>query len=224
MRSKEDAKDYRYFPDPDLPPIHISDAWIEELRTSIPELREAKMERYQKEYELPAYDAGILTESRHLAGLFEETAVLLGNPKKVANWFMVEVLRLMKEKGIEAEKLRFTPQHLADLLTMVDKNYFNEEQFKMIPESIKEELHIICVLFTEEVGGVFTIAFEEDGNVVMETNADDDDIYYDEVSSGLLIAEIRRSRQELFESLSLYYRVFIKKEDVSELLDEEDGE
>ena len=94
------------------------------------------------------------------------------------------------------------------------KYYFNEEQFKMIPESIKEELHIICVLFTEEVGGVFTIAFEEDGNVVMETNADDDDIYYDEVSSG----------QELFESLSLYYRVFIKKEDVSELLDEEDGE
>ena len=97
------------------------------------------------------------------------------------------------------------------------KYYFNEEQFKMIPESIKEKL-------TEEVGGVFTIAFEEDGNVVMETNADDDDIYYDEVSSGLLIAEIRRSRQELFESLSLYYRVFIKKEDVSELLDEEDGE
>ena len=99
------------------------------------------------------------------------------------------------------------------------KYYFNEEQFKMIPESIKEELHIICVLFTEEVGGVFTIAFEEDGNVVMETNADDDDIYYDEVSSGLLIAEIRRSRQELFESLSLYYRVFIKKEDVAQDFD-----
>ena len=67
-------------------------------------------------------------------------------------------------------------------------------------------------------------AFEEDGNVVMETNADDDDIYYDEISSGLLISEIRRSRQELFESLSLYYRVFIKKEDVSALLDEEDDE
>ena len=104
------------------------------------------------------------------------------------------------------------------------KYYFNEAQFKMIPDSIKQELHVICVLFTEEVGGVFTIAFEEDGNVVMETNADDDDIYYDEVSSVLLIAEIRRSRQELFESLSLYYRVFIKKEDVSALLDEEDGE
>ena len=104
------------------------------------------------------------------------------------------------------------------------KYYFNEEQFKMIPDSIKQELHVICVLFTEEVGGVFTIAFEEDGNVVMETNADDDDIYYDEISSGLLISEIRRNRQELFESLSLYYRVFIKKEDVSALLDEEDDE
>lgn len=98
------------------------------------------------------------------------------------------------------------------------KYYFNE-QFKGIPESIKDELHVICVLFTEEVGGVFTIAFEEDGNVVMETNADDDDIYYDEVSSGLLISEIRRNRQELFESLSLYYRVYILKEDISGLLE-----
>lgn len=100
------------------------------------------------------------------------------------------------------------------------KYYFNE-QFNGIPESIKEELHIICVLFTEEVGGVLTIGFEEDGNIVLETNADDDDIYYDEVSSGLLVSEIRRNRQELFESLSLYYRVFILKEDVTELLNED---
>ena len=99
------------------------------------------------------------------------------------------------------------------------KYYFNE-QFNGIPETIKEELHILCVLFTEEVGGVFVIAFEEDGNVVLETNADDDDIYYDEVSSGLMVSEVRRKRQELFESLSLYYKVFILKEDVSEYLKE----
>ena len=99
------------------------------------------------------------------------------------------------------------------------KYYFNEA-FDKIPESIKDELHIICVLFTEEVGGVFTIGFEEDGSVSMETNADEDDIYYDEISSGLLISEIRRKRQELFEALQLYYRVFILKEDVSALLDE----
>ena len=100
------------------------------------------------------------------------------------------------------------------------KYYFNE-QFDKIPESIKEELHIICVLFTEEVGGIFTIVFEEDGTVSMETNAGGDDIYYDEISSGLLVNEIRRKRQELFESLSLYYRVFVLKEDVSALLEEE---
>ena len=99
------------------------------------------------------------------------------------------------------------------------KYYFNEA-FDKIPESIKDELHIICVLFTEEVGGVFSIVFEEDGSVSMETNADEDDIYYDEISSGLLISEIRRKRQELFEALQLYYRVFILKEDVSALLDE----
>lgn len=95
------------------------------------------------------------------------------------------------------------------------KYYFNQ-QFNGIPESIREELHILCVLFTEEVGGVFTISFEEDGNVLLETNADDDDIYYDEISSGLMVSEVRRRRQELFESLSLYYRVFILKEDIAE--------
>lgn len=102
-----------------------------------------------------------------------------------------------------------------------DKKYYFNEQFAGIPDSIKDELHIICVLFTEEVGGIFTFVFEEDGNLVLETTAEEGDIYYDEISSGLLVSEIRRNRQELLESLSLYYRVFILKEDVSALLDEE---
>ena len=100
------------------------------------------------------------------------------------------------------------------------KYYFNEK-FDQIPQSIKDELHIICVLFTEEVGGILTIVFDEDGTLSLETQAADDDFYYDEVSSGLLISEIRRKRQDLLESLSLYYRVFILHEDVSGLLDEE---
>ena len=99
------------------------------------------------------------------------------------------------------------------------KYYFNE-RFQAIPDSIKDELHIICVLFAEEASGILTIAFEDDGNVVLETNAKDDDIYYDEVSSGLMVSEIRRNRQELFEALRLYYKVFILKEDVSGYLDE----
>ena len=103
-----------------------------------------------------------------------------------------------------------------------EKKYYFNEKFNGIPESIKDELHIICVLFTEEVGGIFTIVFEEDGSVSMETDAEEGDIYYDEISSGLLIGEIKRKRQELFESLSLYYRVFILKEDMSALLEEEE--
>lgn len=100
------------------------------------------------------------------------------------------------------------------------KYYFNEK-FKGIPQSVQDELHIICVLFTTEVGGIFTIVFEPDGTLALETDAAEDDILYDEISSGLLIGEIRRHRQALLESLSLYYRVFILHEDVSALLDEE---
>jgi len=100
------------------------------------------------------------------------------------------------------------------------KYYFNQ-QFAGIPDSIKEELHIICVLFTQEVGGIFTIEFDKEGNVSMRTEYADDDFLYDEIGSGLLVGEMKRKRQELFESLSIYYRVFILHEDMGDLLKEE---
>lgn len=96
------------------------------------------------------------------------------------------------------------------------KYYFNQ-QFAAIPKDIQDELHIICVLFTEEVGGIITIAFEEDGSLAIETDAAEDDFYYDEISSGLLVREIRRKKQELLESLNLYYRFFILKEKLEEI-------
>ena len=151
MRSKEDAKDYRYFPDPDLPPIHISDAWIEELRESQPELREEKQLRYQSEYDLPAYDAGILTESRHLSMLFEKVAKLCGSPKKAANWFMGEVLRLTKDKALDVEKVSFTPEHLADLIQMVEKKEVSAQNAKKVFEKVFEE-DIDPVSYIEEHG------------------------------------------------------------------------
>ena len=101
-----------------------------------------------------------------------------------------------------------------------EKKYYFNEKISAIPESIKEELHIICVLFTEEVGGVFTMVFEEDGTLELETDAAEEDYLYDEIGSGLLIKEIQRTRQELFESLTLFYRVVILHEDVSDLLEE----
>lgn len=104
-----------------------------------------------------------------------------------------------------------------------DKKYYFNETFQGIPDSIKEELHIICVLFTEEIGGIFTIEFEPDGNVTMRTEYAPEDYLYDDIGSGLLISEVRRKRQELFESLSLYYKAVILHEDMGELLDAEDG-
>lgn len=101
-----------------------------------------------------------------------------------------------------------------------EKKYYFNEKFAGIPDSIKEELHIICVLFTEEVGGIFTIEFEKDGNVTMRTEYAEDDFLYDEIGSGLLVKEVRLKRQEMFESLSLYYRVFILHEDVSGLFND----
>lgn len=102
-----------------------------------------------------------------------------------------------------------------------EQKYFFNPDFKKLPQSVQDELHIICVLFTEEVGGIFTILFEADGGVTLETQASEEDYLYDEVSAGLMLGEIRRKRRELLESLSLYYRAAILKEDVGDLLEEE---
>ncbi len=136
MRSKEDAKDYRYFPEPDLVPIHISDTWIEEVKAKEPEFRTAKIARYQEEFEIPKYDAEIITNSKHLADLFEETTALCKKPKKVANWLMVETLRLMKDTGIEAEELKFSPENFAKLILLLEENVITgnvaKDIFKLI--------------------------------------------------------------------------------------------
>ena len=99
------------------------------------------------------------------------------------------------------------------------KYYFNKE-FSRIPQSVQDDLHILCVLFTEEVGGVFTIGFDEDGELLLETRADDDDITYDEIASGMMIKKVRDSRQEVFEALQLYYRALIKKEPIEQIIAE----
>lgn len=99
-----------------------------------------------------------------------------------------------------------------------EKKYYFNNDFEKLPESIQEDLHIICVLFTEEVGGIFLMAFDDEGELTMETQCDPDDFYYDDVSAGLLVQEVKRNKQELFEALAIYYRVFILKEDPGELL------
>ena len=139
MRSKEDSKDYRYFPEPDVPPVLISEEWIAEIRRYQPEFQEKKAERFVKEYGIPAYDAGILTQSKHLADLFEETAKLSKQPKKTANWFMGELLRLLKETGKEPEAVAFTPKHAADLIVAVETGKMNQANAKEVFAKIVEE-------------------------------------------------------------------------------------
>ena len=136
MRSKEDAQDYRYFPEPDLVPIVISDEWIAEVKARQPELRTEKLERYKREFDIPQYDAEIITESKRMADIFEETAALCGKPKKAANWLMVETMRLMKEHDMEPEDLTFSPVNLAKLIDLADAGTINSSVAKKVFEKV----------------------------------------------------------------------------------------
>ena len=136
MRSKEDAHDYRYFPDPDLVPVVISDEWLQAVKDRQPELRTEKLERYKKEFDIPEYDAGILTESKRMADIFEETTALCGKPKKVSNWLMGETLRLLKEENKEPEDIGFSPAYLAKLIEMTEAGTINQTVAKEVFEKI----------------------------------------------------------------------------------------
>ena len=130
MRSKEDAQDYRYFPEPDLVPIIVSDEWIAEIKKKQPELRPQKLARYKKEYDIPEYDAKILTESKHMADIFEATTKLCGKPKKVSNWLMVETMRRLKDNDMDASDIKFSPVNLAKLIDLVEAGTINSSVAK----------------------------------------------------------------------------------------------
>ena len=139
MRSKEDAQDYRYFPEPDLVPIVISAEWIAEIKARQPELRTEKLERYKKEFDIPQYDAEIITGSKKLADIFEATTAICKKPKKVSNWLMVETLRLLKENDMEPEDIRFSPENLAKLIELTDAGTINSSVAKEVFEKIFTE-------------------------------------------------------------------------------------
>lgn len=139
MRSKEDAKDYRYFPDPDLPPVFISDTWIQEIKDRQPEFKTGKMARYQTELGLSEYDADIITGSKRMADIFEATVSLCKKPKEAANWLMVEGMRLLKEEALEPEAIRFSPENLAKLIVLVDNGTITRTVAKEVFEKIFAE-------------------------------------------------------------------------------------
>ena len=151
MRSKEDAQDYRYFPDPDLVPIVVSEEMIEKIREKQPEFRTEKMARYKEEFDIPDYDIDIITNTKRMADLFEETVALGAQPKKVSNWLMGETMRLLKEQSMDPEDIRFSPAHLAALIAMVDKKEINSSVAKTVFEKMFSE-DIDPVKYVDEKG------------------------------------------------------------------------
>lgn len=138
MRSKEEAHDYRYFPEPDLVPIVLTDEQIQDIKDNLPELPEAKRARYVAEYGLPEYDAGVLTTSKVTAKYFEDTVALYNEPKQISNWLMVDIPALLKEKELTMETIPFTPAQLAELLTLIKDGTISGKIGKNVLEKMFE--------------------------------------------------------------------------------------
>jgi aspartyl-tRNA(Asn)/glutamyl-tRNA(Gln) amidotransferase subunit B len=155
MRSKEEAHDYRYFPDPDLVPIVIDEAWIEEVKKSLPELPLEKRERFIREFQIPPYDAGVLTSSRALADYFEEVARLSGKPKVAGNWVMGDVLRFLNEEKRDIKECPILPQSLAEMIVLIENGTISGKMAKDIivemyktgktPQTIIEEKGMVQI-------------------------------------------------------------------------------
>ncbi|MCI8396710.1 MAG: Asp-tRNA(Asn)/Glu-tRNA(Gln) amidotransferase subunit GatB [Clostridia bacterium] len=121
MRDKEDAQDYRYFPDPDLVAIRLSEEYIENIKNNLPELPESRKQRYLEEYKLTEKEANILSSSKHLSDFFEASTKICGNPKAVSNWLMSDIAKVLNEKELEPDEIPLTPEHLAELITLIEK-------------------------------------------------------------------------------------------------------
>lgn len=139
MRSKEDAQDYRYFPDPDLVPLNISDEWLDQIKRRQPEFKTEKMARYKEEFGIPDYDIDIITDSKKLADLFEQTTAICNQPKKVSNWIMGEVMRILKDRSLEPDDITFSPKNLAKLIVLVEAGTINGSVAKDVFVKIFDE-------------------------------------------------------------------------------------
>ena len=136
MRSKEDAQDYRYFPEPDLAPIVLSEEYINNIKENLPEMPHIKKERYIKEFDLPEYDAEILTSSKKTASFFEKANAICNNPKAVSNWIMGDFARMLNEKEIEIDESKVTEENLASLIMLIDKGTISSKIAKQIFEEM----------------------------------------------------------------------------------------
>jgi aspartyl-tRNA(Asn)/glutamyl-tRNA(Gln) amidotransferase subunit B len=190
MRSKEEAHDYRYFPEPDLPPLIVTGARRAELAAALPELPEARGARFQREYGLPAYDAELLTQTRQLADYFEATAATAGNPKAASNWVMGEVLRTMKERDVPIEEVPLPPAALAGLIQLVDRGVISssvgKDVFQTMYDSWRSADEIVAADGLAQISD--TSALDPHVRSVVEAHGD-------------VVAEIRAGKDRKFQFL-----------------------
>ena len=136
MRDKEDAQDYRYFPEPDLAIINVSDEMIDSIKKTLPEMPEVRYKKYIEEYKLPEYDSKILTSSKYLSDLFEKATKICNNPKSVSNWIMTEVTRILNEEEKEPSQIPFTAEQLGKLILLIDKGTVSSKIAKKVLEEL----------------------------------------------------------------------------------------
>ena len=184
MRDKEDAQDYRYFPDPDLVAINLSDEYIEDIKNNLPELPESRKERYINKYHLSEKDANIITSSKYLSDLFEKASEVCGNRKAVNNWIISDISRILNEKELEADQIPFTAEHLGHLVELIDKGTISSSIGKKVieelfenpkePEEIIKEKGWIQISDEGEIREVVLKVLEENPNSVADYKAGKD--------------------------------------------------
>ncbi len=170
MRSKEEAHDYRYFPDPDLVPIVIIKEWVDSIRSSLPELPEAKKARYISEYNLPSYDSSVITQSRILAGFFEDCIANGADPKTISNWLMGDIMRILKDKEIGPEEIPFSSEYMNKLLSLIEKGTISGSIAKKVllimfdenkdPETIVKENGMIQISDESQLSSIVSKVLE----------------------------------------------------------------
>jgi aspartyl-tRNA(Asn)/glutamyl-tRNA(Gln) amidotransferase subunit B len=196
MRGKEEAHDYRYFPDPDLVPLKVDDQWIEEIRKGLPELPDQKRERFIQDYKIPEYDAEILTSTKAMANYFENCAQLFPEPKTVSNWMMGDLLREMKRDEKEIDQCLVTPKHLADMLNMVKEGTISgkiakdvfEEMYRTgaWPAMIVKEKGWVQILDSGEIDGVIEKVFQSNPKLVEDYRSGKEKVF------GFLVGEVMK--------------------------------
>ncbi|MCS7119747.1 MAG: Asp-tRNA(Asn)/Glu-tRNA(Gln) amidotransferase subunit GatB [Nitrososphaerota archaeon] len=188
LRTKEEEQDYRYFPEPDLPPVVLDEEFISKVKAKMPELPEERMKRFMATYGLPRYDAEVLVGSKQLADFFEECVKLYEEPKEVSNWIMSDLLRYLYESDLEIQESKITPEKLVEMIKMIKDGVISGKIAKTIlpkmiqtgddPQKIVEEEGLMKIDDRNILSGLIDIVFDENPKAVQDSFKDEKAIHY----------------------------------------------